>query len=292
MTQKLKKHSKKRNVGLIYEFLIRYISKYLVENDDKKAATTLNILKQRYRKGSELHREFRLFNALISSNASSVGVASTILREAKKAVIEHDYSRLDKEKSLLIRDINHGLNDPEFYRQSIPEYKMYATVQTLMNDWRSPSMSNMVRVAEYEDKVVRWLTREQPERQDESRFENVDSFVVKLMTERLNRKYNDTLNEKQNEIIRLYALTGGHAGDDSNTLSARLHEIRDRSIELIEKYTAAHPKEMYVNEKLTSIRDRLTSIDLENLTDTGISTFLTLVSLNEEFMSGDENVAK
>ena len=100
-------HNKKRNTGLIYEFLIRTISKALVENDKPQSSKALRIIKQNFKSGTELYKEFRLVNALMKTTVTSESVASSIISEAKMAARSHNINELDREKSILIRNINH-----------------------------------------------------------------------------------------------------------------------------------------------------------------------------------------
>jgi hypothetical protein len=130
-------HNKRRNAGLLYEFLIRTISNALVEGDKKKSTTALRLLKKHFKAGTELYREFRLINALVRSTVSSDSVASSILSEAKTAAKSYNLEALDKEKSHLIKNINYYLRDNNFFDQQINEYKAYATAQMLINNWRS-----------------------------------------------------------------------------------------------------------------------------------------------------------
>ena len=112
-------HNKKRNTGLLYEFLIHTISQALVDDDKRKSSRALKIIKSHFKPGTELYKEFRLINSIMKTTVSVESVASSILGEAKVAARSHDVDSLDREKSLLIRSINHQLNDDHFYDQQI-----------------------------------------------------------------------------------------------------------------------------------------------------------------------------
>ena len=58
------KHNKKRNVGLIYELFLKHMSNCLVDGDIASLKIATKILEKRFAKGTELYKEFRLFNAL------------------------------------------------------------------------------------------------------------------------------------------------------------------------------------------------------------------------------------
>ena len=106
-----KSHNKKRNVGIIYELLLRNISDSLIDGDRSLAERALKIIEKRFDKSTEVYREFRLFNALAKSTVSDSAVAAAILTEAKQAARRCNSMTLKKEKSLLIRDINYNLKD-------------------------------------------------------------------------------------------------------------------------------------------------------------------------------------
>jgi len=273
-------HNKKRNVGLIYEFLVRYMTRKIIENDTNSADKALKILKSRYKKGTALYKEFRLFNSIIATTTSSEGIASRILREAKRAALRHDSTQLNREKSLLIREINHTLNDAEFYKQKVPEYKLYATIQSLLNDWKAPTEDSVIRIAEYEDDVVCWLMKEKAAGDIDDSFKGIDHFVVKLMTEKLNKKYAESMNTQQHKIIQLYALHNNEA--TQKELIKELDNVRNHSKTLLENYHSSDKNNSYVVQKLNKIQSAVSDIELTEFTDHKISTFLMLAHLNEE----------
>ena len=80
-----KAHNKKRNVGIIYELLLRNISSTLIENNRNNADKTLKLIETYFDKSTEIYKEFRLFNALVKSTVSDSAIAAAILTEAKSA---------------------------------------------------------------------------------------------------------------------------------------------------------------------------------------------------------------
>ena len=129
------KHNKKRNVGVLFAQLTEYVSSALVEGDVKKAQKALRVLGRHFSPGSEIFREFRLFRALVMTEVPSPALASSIISEAKSASKRLDKKKLMQEKSMLIKDINYNLGDSNFYDRRVPDYKAFATVQTLLTTW-------------------------------------------------------------------------------------------------------------------------------------------------------------
>ena len=81
-------HNKKRNVGVIYEVLVRYIAECMVEKNNDNRRIASRILKKYYSPGTEIFKEYRLFKSLVETTVSTESVASSILQEAKKAAKE------------------------------------------------------------------------------------------------------------------------------------------------------------------------------------------------------------
>jgi hypothetical protein len=79
------KHNKKRNVGLIHEQIVRYASERVVDGDEAKTKKAISILSNHFRAGTELYKEFRLFNSLVHTNVSSKAIARRIIIESKDA---------------------------------------------------------------------------------------------------------------------------------------------------------------------------------------------------------------
>ena len=276
-----KSHNKKRNVGVNYELLLRNISHSLIGNDKGTAQTALKIIEKRFDKSSELYKEFRLFNALIKSTVSSSATAAAILTEAKSAARRCDESKLNKEKSLLIRDINYKLKDKDFYHRRVPEYKVYATIQTLLNDWRSGDSSDFSRVIQYESKAAEWLLSE---KEDTKNLENsvnadVNSLVVQIMTEKINSRYGDKLTEDQRDIVKDYVFSISE--NKNEKILNRLTETKDRILLDLDIFRDKTENKVILN-KISSVKDKILNESFNNVDDSTISRFLILVQLKRE----------
>ena len=181
------KHNKKRNIGIIYEQLLQYLSRSVISKDQNKIKAVKEILSSNFKPGSHLYREYRLFNALINTTVPSDSLANRILEEAKKGAQNFDLKQLNLEKSMLIKSINYKLADADFYRQRVDEYRSYATVQTLLDDWRRGEKANMTKLVEYELKVHNMLLTE--------KTSNKLSEKVMLMGEGGNKNLYDIINK-------------------------------------------------------------------------------------------------
>jgi hypothetical protein len=276
-----KSHNKKRNVGIIYELLLRNISDSLIRDDRESASKALKIIETRFDKNTELYKEFRLFNALAKSTVSDSAVAAAILTEAKQAARRCNLRNLDREKSLLIKDINHRLSDPSFYHRRLPEYKTYATIQTLLNDWRAGDTSSLSRVIQYESKMVESLLSERKESSDIQDLKNndVNSLVVKIMTEKLNTRYGDSLDREQKSILREYVFSKSKNSDVE--IIEALTRVKKKCISDLERYKDTTSNSIIL-EKIQDVSKKLMLESIDNIDDNKISKFLVIMQLKRE----------
>jgi hypothetical protein len=278
-------HNKKRNTGLLYEFLIKTISTALVENDKQKSAKALKIIKQSFKPNSELYKEFRLINALVRTTVSSEAVAASIIAEAKSAARSHSVDELDRQKSILIRNINYQLQDDNFFDQHVNEYKVFATIQNLINGWRSKE-PNIQKLAEYEDLLVKWLLTQKQEEQPVQVNENTvgtNRLLLKVMMKKLSEKYDGALTQDQKSLIKAYAFAT--ASDDKNTIIKKLQEIRSRLNESIDAYISSEESSTYLHGKLREIKEKLVE-EPTNVDDSVVSEYMLYAKLVDELTTG------
>lgn len=286
---KSSKHSKKRNAGLLYEFLVRLISKSLVEGDQQKSTQTLQILKRYFSPGTELYKEFRLLHALMKTEVSNTTVAASIIAEAKIASRQHDQEKLAREKSFLIKNINHKLDDGTFWDQPIAEYRMLATVQTLINDWRLGDGAAIQRVAQYEDQLTKWLTeaRVKPQVHEElAGTAGENRLVFKLMMKKLNEKYGVALTNDQRSILKEYVFMVS-ADRDTSSLQEKLQELKQSALKSLKTYMASTSLNSYMQEKLTETRDAIEAETLQEIDDGVITKFMLYMKLIGELETKD-----
>jgi hypothetical protein len=283
-------HNKKRNTALLYEFLVRTISTALVEGDKKKSSTALRILKRHFKPGTQLYKEFRLFNALVKTTVSNDAVSSSIINEARLACRQSNVNQLDREKSLLIRNINHLIQDDNFYDQPIAEYRMYATIQVLLNEWRKqPGTGDIESLATYEDQLRTWLITEKksPEHLVSEDTPGESRLLMKVMMKKLNEKYSAALNGEQREIIRAYAFSA--ASDDQTTIKRKLQEIKSGLLEAIEGYSSSHAESEFLLKKINTVKNEIMTESIELVDDAAVSRFMLYSALKQELSDEGEN---
>lgn len=279
------KHNKKRNVGIIYELFLRHIGSFVIKNDKKSVEKATKIIERRFKKGTELYKEFRIFNALINSSISSEKLACDLISESKIQAKNINQKKLQREKSFLIKEINHSLNDKKFYYRSIPNYRQYANLQNLINEWNSGENSNLKSSVEKEQKILNWLLREKNNENKIKIIENseTNNLVVGLMTEKFNEKYSN-FSSSQKEIIQNYALYGD---SDKTKFLSYLSNKKKETLKEISNYKVSCTNQVLL-EKIDDVYNNISSINVNSIDDKAIVKFLTITELLKELKNNKE----
>ena len=273
------KHNKKRNVGLIHEQLVRHASEKIVDGYKNQAKTAIKILNKHFGEQSALQKEFRLFNALVHTRVPSRELARQIISESKRACRDHSATKLRREKSLLIRDINHEVDEENFYKRKVTEYKIFATVQALLNEWRGADRLAPDEIVKYEKVLENWLVSDnEPEKLHTNR--NANPLTLQIMLEKFNKKYRSMLNIQQAELLE------SRLSDDSAGVIDHVRNIKKKALRSLEKFYKSCDNKV-LQEKQMLMEAKIRSL-VPNSTDDTISKALTISALVSEMEEENE----
>jgi len=275
-----KNHNKRRNCGLLYEFLIRKIATSLIDGDTRGREVAISLIKRHFRRGTELNKELSIVKSLARTTVESREVAASMIAEARSASRAVDLEKLREEKDALLRSIKTTLRDESIFEAHIDAYRAYATAQTLVNEWRSTQRVNIGFVAKYEDELMRSLTT--PTQALDDRFVCSESLgtnrlIEQSMVRRLNERYASVLTPSQKEIIRLHAFA---AESDVTRLRMRLTVARDAIVRSIDRFITENGRELA--EKTAPVRASLVAETFAEISDESIARFLSYVRLGDE----------
>lgn len=276
-----KGHNKKRNVGIVYEQLVFTVSRAMIENDKNTANKAIKIIKAYFSPGTELYKEYRLFNALVQTHVGSDALASRILEETKIASSQYDISKLRQEKSNLINEVNRVFGKDDFYMTPVKNYKLLATIHTLMEEWRN-KIPDVMRRVQYEAKLHEWLMTPKTEIiVEDMKTPEVNDLTVKVMRGSFNKKFGSHLNENQRALIKSLVFEGDH-----DKIQFRMESQRKKAIALMKSYKAQCDSS-HVSSKIPQSLALLESLDSSDTSDKNIAKFLTVSQLCEELMENN-----
>lgn len=235
------KHNKKRNSGLLYEFLVRKITESLLEKDQKSYKTSYNILKKYFSEGSPLREEKNIFDVVFNNVGK---VDKDTAKEIVRAIVEESRSTsrrlLDIKKSNLIKEVHKAFGKQFFSNFRIDDYKTYASIQLLINHSRNQGLVESVDRIQLENTIVNCLMRN--EEQKENVVGGIDFFTYKLALKKFDDKYSNGLNEGQRKILKAY-IKSFFSKDENYFPSFIKEEISD-----IKNTLVFHSKENFLKE--------------------------------------------
>lgn len=285
------KHNKKRNTGLIKEFLARTVTNALLTGDKETYNRSIQVIKKFFAKDKELYKESKLFDGLIKHHSFSKEKAKQFLDETRLHVSRQDTEKLEQEKHNLLLTINKTISDNLFFEREVPNYKLFASVQTLFNYWRNPTIVESIEtVFKFEELIIEQMCKEPLQHKTseaEKSNEDINALVVKLMSDKFNEKYKNITQEQKTLFSDLLV-----SPSFAHTVSL-LQPIETSSKKFLETYCAKNSlSEAYLVPKLKEIQELLETkysvIQLQkenNLSEEFVLFYMKLLELNKEFVT-------
>ncbi len=282
------RHNKRRNTALIYEFLMRYISKCVVEKKQPEVTKAIGVLKEYFNASTPLGKELKLFNAVTGNTFKSREVASKVVVDMLAKAKEIDSQKLDEWKSRLIREINYNIKSPDFFEHKVPNYVVYASLQLLLNESRSKkSLVEFVDKAKLEDRIVEFLLKEDKNAPSEQlkKDSNYSNAVYKFCLKRFDEQYRNSLSESQKKLLTKYAIyrlnedkkpiIKGAIDKELSEVKAKLRTISDENIR----------KDPDLSKKLSECYKKLAATNFEEINDNTMLNVLQYMTLATEVCS-------
>ena len=196
------KHSKVRNTGLLYEFLLRQITADVLNKSGTSKA--VNIVKQKFNENTELGRELALYNILIGKKFTSDRKADFFINEVLTQRKSLNKSALRREKYNLIKQLKETYDLQKFLSSKVPNYKLYASIYKLFEhrdlspDEKTESHFNIVEHVTTIDKNVKLSENITLPDDEELRI-----IAYRTLLERFNSKYTK-LSSTQKKLLKEY----------------------------------------------------------------------------------------
>jgi hypothetical protein len=246
------KHSKFKNTGILFELLVRQVASDTVSGKDSAA---INLIRKYFSK-SELAKEHKLYQALVSSKALTEGKAESLINATLEISSRLNRSALRKEKYNIIKDIRESYDLEEFFKSKINNYSQYAAAFNLIEAHNSLEFIEPSQVIENKVNLLEHITRKEVNKTEvEDRvmeeYLSMDKgtriLVYKTLLERFNSKYNNMSNA-QKSVLKEYI------NNISNTVKLR---------EFVNNHFAAIRAEL--NKINKTVTDKTTQIKINEV---------------------------
>lgn len=200
------KHSKFKNSGILFELLVRQIASDTVSNKDSAA---IGIVRKYFNK-SELAKEYKLYQALITPRSLSEAKAETFINSTLEASLRLNKTALRKEKYNIIKEIRDHYDIEEFFKAKISHYKQYAAVFNLIEAHNSLEFTEPQHIIDNKITLLEHITRKEIDKESVrdrvmEEFTSMDKgsriLAYRMLLEKFNSKY-ATLSDRQKLILK------------------------------------------------------------------------------------------
>ena len=242
------KHSKFKNTGILFELLVRQIASDTVSNKDSAA---IGLVKKYFNK-SELAKEYKLYQALITPKNLSEAKAETFINSTLEASLRLNKTALRKEKYNLIKDIREHYDLEEFFKAKINNYKQYAAAFNLIEAHNSLEFTEPQQIIDNKITLLEHITRKEVNKENVKdrvmeEYGNMDKgtriLAYRMLLEKFNSKY-ATLSDKQKDVLKEFI--------NNITNTTKLREFVNKNFAVItEEINALIPT---VTDKTTQIK--------------------------------------
>lgn len=212
----------------------------------------LGIIKEFFRADSQLAKELTLYHTLVNEKFNRADKAEYLVNTVIKLRGKLKKEALQKQKYALIREVKEHYLLEDFFKTTIKDYKLYASIYRIFEGITISKAADVVRSRFV---VVEHLTRNKQQNQEENQItetyikqdEEVRLLAYKLMIDKFNAKYAN-LSPRQRNVLKEYI------NNVSNTTNLRQFVITES-----QQIKAAIEK---LSEK---VADQITTIKLKEV---------------------------
>ena len=199
------KHTKIRNTGLLFEFLLRQITSDVLNSDKKSVA--VEIIKNRFNENTELGKELALYNIVLSKKFGSDKKAEYFINEVLDARKQLKSTSLKREKYNLIKELKGIYNLDNLLSSKVSNYKTFASIYKLFEF--TQSMSPTQKTESFFNLIEHVTTKNDGIKLSETIIDSLPNdedlriLTYKTLLEKFNAKYTK-LNLPQKSLLRAY----------------------------------------------------------------------------------------
>lgn len=195
-------HNRKRNTGLVYEFMVRQMANQMIDKDQPGWMKTFEIVRSYFTPGSVLAEELELFDAIRSVRGLKETTARKLLFEVLGRAKKIDERQLDVKKSNLIKDLNYTFGKDFFSKYRLSDYRLLASIQMLIDNCRRPGkLTEDVMRLQLEESLVSYLISQPIAESTKQSEDRIDGVVYQVAVKKFTDRYGQILNESQRAIL-------------------------------------------------------------------------------------------
>ena len=239
------KHSKLRNTGLLFEFLLRQVTVDVLNK--KKESPALKIIKSQFNEHTEMGKELALYNMLVTKKFKSDKKADFFLSEVIRQRGRLNNTSLRREKYNVIASIKDHYNVNQLFSSKVPNYKVFASIYKLFEGISELSADEKTESYFIIIENVTTLKSKKERSYIPEDFKDKDLRILsyKTLLEKFNKKYTN-LSDEQKLVLKEYISNISNTNNFSVFVERQRPKLKNK-----------------LNNKVTKIKDKVLRIKLK-----------------------------
>ena len=263
------KHSKLRNTGLLFEFLLRQVTVDVLNK--KKESPALKIIKSRFNENTEIGKELALYNLIMTKKFKSDKKADFFLSEVIRQRGRLNNAVLRREKYNIIASIKESYDVNQLFSSKVPNYKTFASVYKLFEgieemgaDEKTESYFIII-----ENVTTMKHTKNKSYIPEEFKDKDLRILSYKTLLEKFNKKYTN-LSDEQKHVLKEYISNISNTNNFSVFVETQIPKLKRK-----------------LNGKIKKVKDKVLKIKLQEAINC-VDKFC----LNESKQTNDNSVVQ
>lgn len=191
------KHNKKKNVSIVYEQLMTLAARLVAQKNLKEYNFVMNFIRENFSQNSSIAKERKIVSSLVEGSCNSETV-NDLFNECYSQIKSLSVKNLEVEKNRFIRNVLKEFG-ADIFNIPIKDYKLFASAHVLlMEELNGYKNSTPEERMKFKKVIKENLLKEKVKEE----VGNIDNFTYKVLVSKYNKKYADTLNEHQKDLIK------------------------------------------------------------------------------------------
>ena len=239
------KHSKLRNTGLLFEFLLRQVTVDVLNK--KKESPALKIIKRQFNEHTEIGKELALYNLIMTRKFKSDKKADFFLSEVIRQRGRLNNTNLRREKYNIIASIKESYDVNQLFSSKVPNYKVFASVYKLfegINEMGADEKTESYFII-MENVTTLKHTKNKSYIPEEFKDKDLRILSYKTLLEKFNKKYTN-LSDEQKHVLKEYISNISNTNNFSIFVETQIPKLKKK-----------------LNGKVKKVKDKVLKIKLQ-----------------------------
>ena len=239
------KHSKLRNTGLLFEFLLRQVTVDVLNK--KKESPALKIIKSQFNEHTEMGKELALYNMLVTKKFKSDKKADFFLSEVIRQRGKLNNTSLRREKYNVIASIKEHYSVNQLFSSKVPNYKLFASIYKLFEGISELDADEKTESYFIIIENVTTLKSKKESSYIPEDFKDKDLRILsyKTLLEKFNKKYTN-LSDEQKKVLKEYISNISNTNNFSVFVERQIPKLKTK-----------------LNDKVKKVKDKVLRIKLK-----------------------------